>query len=316
MKKYLSLYTLLLITLFAHADYIKINKNGNLSGLTLYSDRGTELKTLEAQYEELMIYTNVRIGGINLGERYFSSANWNDTEFVDTPIDPNDMSITRSDTIVNDTKNYIPGKLILAKKGGKWGIISIDGVEKHPFNLEAIYPINSKSLVNSKEIDAPHLAVMEQGKLAIMDQNGTKTATDSILPNYFKKCSKELLMDALEVSYFGDYLLINEGGILFDTVVKVPAIRKTVNGKLKVIAASYSYHQFWYRGGKFNVWQISTQTMLFPTSHKNIEIHLQDATGSDFFEPLNVRNYKSILKFQENNHLGLTPSKINFVVSD
>jgi hypothetical protein len=315
MKK---LFLLVLLTIvlshFGQAQYVKALRKGNLIGLNVVNDAGAEIKRLEPAFEDIEVYTRPRF--VTFGEVYVNVQFFNDTEFIEVPIDPSDYTRTKTDTIVSDSKLYFPGKLVLAKKGGKWGLITIDGEEKAPFDFEAIYPLNAKSMQMVNQQLSPFFLTVNQGKLQILDQTGSILVPDEKIPSYFKNRNKDLTIDAMEISYFGDYFLVNEGGTLFDTIIKVPAVKKVVNGKTKIITPAYQYSQFWYKGGKLNVWQFSTNNWVFPEAHKNVEIYFQDDKGTNYFESLNVRSLPSIYKFQENSKLGLVPARIVFVPTD
>ncbi len=312
MKKRVLFYLLIASSLFGSSQSVQIIKQGNLFGISLRNENADEIKRIEPAYEELYIYTKSSFGGMSLGEMYLSSKLWNDTEFVETPIDPNDLSRTKIDTFITDARAHIPGKLIIAKRAGKWGLINFNGEEVSAFDKDEIYPMRSKAIVGLKAADAPYLVFIKNEVIHIVNQGGEILVDEKTLPKYFNKRSKDVLLDGLEISYFGDYLLVNQGGTLFDTLINVPAVKKTVKGKTKIVMQAYKYANFCYRGGNFNVWQYSTQSYLFPTWQKNIDIILQDVAGNNFFEALDVRNYNSIFKFQTNNQMALVPGKILF----
>ena len=312
MKKRVLFYLLLASSLLGSSQSVQIIKQGNLFGISLRNENADEIKRIEPAYEELYIYTKSSFGGMSLGEMYLSSKLWNDTEFIETPIDPNDLSRTKIDTFITDARAHIPGKLIIAKRAGKWGLINFNGEEISAFDKDEIYPMRSKAIVGLKAADAPYLVFIKNEVIHIVNQGGEILADEKTLPKYFNKRSKDVLLDGLEISYFGDYLLVNQGGTLFDTLINVPAVKKTVKGKTKIVMQAYKYANFCYRGGNFNVWQYSTQSYLFPTWQKNIDIILQDVAGNNFFEALDVRNYNSIFKFQTNNQMALVPGKILF----
>lgn len=312
MKKRVLFYFLLVSSFLGSSQSVQIIKQGNLFGISLRNENADEIKRIEPAYEELYIYTKTSFGGMSLGEMYFSSKLWNDTEFIETPIDPNDLSRTKIDTFITDARAHIPGKLIIAKRAGKWGLINFNGEEVSAFDKDEIYPMRSKAIVGLKAADAPYLVFIKNEVIHIVNQGGEILVDEKTLPKYFNKRSKDVLLDGLEISYFGDYLLVNQGGTLFDTLINVPAVKKTVKGKTKIVMQAYKYANFCYRGGNFNVWQYSTQSYLFPTWQKNIDIILQDVAGNNFFEALDVRNYNSIFKFQTNNQMALVPGKILF----
>lgn len=316
MNKILLILLSFLLCNLTQAQIVKGIQKGNLVGVTFLDKNDKTISTIEPIYEEVHVLIDFQIAGTHLGDVYAESRNMHDSEFFEVPIDPQDPSKTLVDTVVTFGKKFLDGKLIMVKKDGKWGLLTIEGKEKIACIYDGIYPLNANSMQMYKQKDAPFFLLVMNGTQQILDQTGTVLVPDDKIPAYFKNRNKDLIIDALEVSFFGDYFLVNEGGTLFDSIVKVAAIKKVVNGKSKIITAAYEYNRFYYEGGKFNVWQFSTSKYLFEEASKNIEIHIQDANGTDYFESLNVRSIKSIDKFQENGRLGLVPAKISFISKD
>ena len=113
MKKiFFSLIYILLCNL-SQAQYVKALWKDNLIGLHVVNDAGAEIKRLEPAYEDIEVYTRARFS--TFGEMYINVQFFNDTEFIENPIDPSDYTRTKIDTIVSDSKLYFPGKLVLAK---------------------------------------------------------------------------------------------------------------------------------------------------------------------------------------------------------
>jgi hypothetical protein len=111
-------------------------------------------------------------------------------------------------------------------------------------------------------------------------------------------------------------LLVNEGGVLADSIIKVAAVKEQENGRTVIKEPAYTYSVYVYKKGKFNVLNLNTGEMLWPKGRNNIEIMLKDAAGNLYFESLNPRNPKSVTKYQENLGLGINPAVVEFVGKD
>jgi hypothetical protein len=312
MKKIICLVALLGVFISAHAQAVKPIKEGNLTGLEILDQQNFPVSKIRPAYDELEVFSMLSIGGIILGNSYVTTRMWNDTEFIEVPIDPNDASRTVTDTFVKDIRYMVEGTNIWAKKAGKWGLINTSGEVLIPFEFEKLDYIRSTALVATEPASVPYLLAFKEGKFNIYNQKGTLILTQEFIPSHFFQKPAQETLDMLEFSYFGDYIITTEGATLVDSLVKVPA-KKQNN---KIVAQAYSYHVYFYRGGKLNVWQASTGKLLFEKAPKNLEIHFQDEKGTDYFEPLNVRSFKSIEKFSENNANHLVPQKISFIPKD
>lgn len=291
------------------AQNVKPIKEGNLYGLEILDQQNFPVSKIRPLYDELEIFSKLSIGGVSLGTSYVNTRMWNDTEFIEVPIDPNDLSLTKTDTFVKDIRLMVEGTNVLAKKAGKWGLLNQVGEVLIPFEFDKFDYIRSTALVQTEPASSPYLIAFKEGKFSIYNQKGTLILGQELIPNHFQQRPAQETLDMLEFSYFGDYIIIPEGAVLVDSLIKVPA-KKQNN---KIIAQAYSYHVYFYRGGNLNVWQASTGKMLFEKAPKNLEIHFQDINGTDYYEPLNVRNNKSILTFLENNSNKLVPQKITFI---
>jgi hypothetical protein len=316
MKKLFLLFSLVMSLSQAKSQSVEILTQSNKLGLQVLNYNNTVYKRIEPIYEELRIYTNMSFGGISLGEQYQDAKYWSDTEYVETPIDPDDLNKTKIDTFVNTMRPYFHGKLVQAKKNGKWGLIDFDGKEILPFVYNDMMAFKSSTILPYKKEALPYIVLFGSDQTQMVNQQGELVLDGSVLPTSFKNLNNERKLDVLAICYFGDYLLVNEGGRLYDTLIKVPAVRKTVNGKTKLISAAYKYNRYYFVGGKMNVWQFSTQKFLYAEPKYLLEVHFKDESGADYYEALNVRNYNSILKFTENSGLNLIPAKIEFTIKE
>ncbi len=312
MKKIFCLVTLLGLFISAHSQAVKPIKEGNFTGLEILDQQNFPVSKIRPIYDELEVFSRLNLGGISLGNSYVSTRMWNDTEFIEVPIDPNDPSKTVTDTFVKDIRFMVEGTNIWAKKAGKWGLVNTAGEVLIPFEYEKYDYVRSMALVSTEPGSFPYLLAFKEGKFSIFNQKGTLILAQEFIPTHFFQKPTQETLDMLEFSYFGDYIITTEGATLVDSLVKVPA-KKQNN---KIVAQAYSYHVYFYRGGKLNVWQASTGKLLFEKAPKNLEIHFQDEKGTDYFEPLNVRSFKSIEKFLENNSNKLVPQKISFIPQD
>lgn len=312
MKKLISIFLLCALFINVQAQFVEITHSGNLCGFKINDSKGNLIKEVAPQYEELRFYVSIRMGGVALGENYHSSAYWNDTEYVEVPVDPNDLSKVKVETIINTTRVLIGNQLVMAKKGGKWGLIDLGGQEIVPCQNDEIWVFKSRM---QKPFDAeayPHLVLFKGKEKQLVTQKGKVVLAPTDFPPYFANLSYDRSMDVLEMTFFGENMLINNGGILVDSVVKMPAVKKTEKGKTTIVSETYTIQKFYFYGGTFSVLNLTTQTKLFPEGQKNIAVHFSDEAERDYFEPLNPRSFSSIQKFQENNSLGLTPYQISF----
>lgn len=310
MKKLLTLLLLLAATISSQAQVVKGLQKGKLTGVIFLNDNGEEISRLEPIYEEVFVFTRLQIGNLNLGESYQESRNWIDSEYVEVPIDPNDFTKVRVDTFVNNTRAQIPNKPIIAKKDGKYGIIDQNGNEMLPFQFDSYIALSSLSW-NGLGSERKPLILFSRGNENIMiDAQLQPVINERQFPVYFHTLSRK--DDALEICLFGEYMLLNMGGVIADTLIKVPAVKESKNGKMVVTEKAYSYPAYKYKGGKFNVIDLKTGQLLWKEPKQNITISFLDPDGKPYFESLNPRDIKSIFKYQENLKNGITPAIIEF----
>jgi hypothetical protein len=308
MNKIIPLFLLFLVTWSAQSQTVQGLHKGKLTGAIFFDENGKETNRIEPIYEALEVYVSNQIGGIYLGEGYIESRNWMDSEFVEVPIDPNDLERIRVDTIVKLQRAYHVGKPIIGKKDGKYGLLSQQGNILMAFEYSRILP--SIELVGYQNAAQKPLLLMQKGtQYSLVDAGLTPIIKENQFPSYFDKLSRKA--EALELMVFGDYLLVNEGGVLTDSIVKVPAKKKTVKGKLVIKEKAYSYPVYYYKGGNFNVLNLKTGTLLWPVSKADILITASDVDGKALFENLNPRNINSVFNYPS-SRVKVNPSSFEF----
>jgi len=176
------------------------------------------------------------------------------------------------------------------------------------FEYSRILP--SIELVGYQNAAQKPLLLMQKGtQYSLVDAGLTPIIKENQFPSYFDKLSRKA--EALELMVFGDYLLVNEGGVLTDSIVKVPAKKKTVKGKLVIKEKAYSYPVYYYKGGNFNVLNLKTGTLLWPVSKADILITASDVDGKALFENLNPRNINSVFNYPS-SRVKVNPSSFEF----
>lgn len=310
MKKLLAILLLLAATLSTQAQMVKGLQKGKLTGVIFLNDNGQELSRLEPNYEEVYVFTRMQIGNVNLGDSYQESRNWIDSEYVEVPIDPNDPTKVRVDTFVNNTRVQIPNKPIIAKRGGLFGLIDQNGNELLPFQFNSFLDLKEIPWSGFGSDRKPLILLTKGAENLMIDAQLQPVINERQFPAYFNGLSRKV--DALELCFFGDYMLINNGGSIIDTLIKVPAVKESKNGKMVVTEKAYSYSAYKYKGGKFNVINLRTGEYLWKEEKTNITISFLDPEGKPYFESLNPRDMKSIFKYQENLRIGITPAIIDF----
>jgi hypothetical protein len=307
MKKFTAILMLLWVVQL-QAQMVKGVQKGKLVGVIFYDANDKEVNRIEPAYEEIQVYVKTQIGGINLGVGFVESRYWHDSEYIEVPIDPNDPTLTRVDTFIHFQRAYHVNKPIIAKKDGKYVIINEKGNEL--LGLEHTSYFASMDLIGYQNDAQKPLLLMQNGnKLTLYDASLKVILTDAQLPNNFSKLSRK--EEALALLLFGENLLVNEGGLLVDSIIKVPAKKETVKGKVVIKEKAYSYPVYEYKGGKFNVLNLQTGALLWPESKADILITAFDENGKPHFENLNPRNINSIILFQNSSHK-INPASFEF----
>ncbi len=290
------------------AQTVKCLQQGKLVGVQFYNDNDKEVNRIEPMYEEIHVYVKTQIGGMYLGDGYIESRVWHDSEFIEVPIDPNDPSLTRIDTFIHDQRAYHINKPIIAKKDGKYGILDEKG--NVLLGFEHTSYIASMELIGYQNTAQKPLLLLQNGtKQTLYDAKLNIILSETQFPNNFQKLSRK--EEALQLMLFGDYLLINEGGMIADSMVKVPAKKETVKGKVIVKEKAFSYSVYYYKGGNFNVLNMKTGLILWPNPKPEVSISIYDKDGNAHFENLNPRNIRSIFHYQSSNH-NINPAKLEF----
>jgi hypothetical protein len=308
------LFVILFSVITASGQTVKTFKDGKLFGIQFIDSEDKVVKIIEPKYEDLAMMVKSRIGGVDLGQGYLSCRFWSDTEYMEVPIDPNDPTKVVVQMEVVDKKVYLPKKPIMAKLNGKWGLLNEEGIVLKPFEYDEMLDLNRFKWEGITEERLP-LLLMNKGKeMYLSDAFDITIIKPQQFPTYFAGLKRKV--DALELFYFGNYLLVNEGGVLADSIIKVAAVKEQENGRTVIKEPAYTYSVYVYKKGKFNVLNLNTGEMLWPKGRNNIEIMLKDAAGNLYFESLNPRNPKSVTKYQENLGLGINPAVVEFVGKD
>lgn len=308
MNKIIPLFLVFLVTWSAQSQTVQGLHKGKLTGAIFFDENGKESNRIEPIYEVLEVYVRNQIGGLYLGDGFIDSRNWMDSEYVEVPIDPNDLSRFRVDTFVNLQRAYYVGKPIIVKKDGKYGLINQQGNTLMALDYNSILP--SIEIVGYQNANQKPLLLMQKGtQFTLYDASLTPIIKEIQFPNYFGKLSRKA--EALELMLFGDYLLVNEGGILTDSIVKVPAKKETVKGKVVIKEKAYSYPVYYYKGGNFNVLNLKTGTLLWPVSKPDILITALDVDGKALFENLNPRNINSVFNYPS-SRIKVNPNSFEF----
>ncbi|MDZ4668472.1 MAG: hypothetical protein SGJ00_11410 [bacterium] len=311
MKIIAIIFTLMLFIGNAKAQYVKKIQDGKFVGVSFLTNDLIEYKQLKGNFEDIAVFVHFSINGVYLGESYTSCNLLNDTEFLEVPFDVNDPSKTKVETIITETKSFNPTKPILVKKGGRWGFVNEDGAEMMPCEYEE-YLQYSNGAWNNIGSDRKPLILMTRGvESKLVDAQLQPIISESQFPAYFSGLKRK--GDALELCFFGDYILVNQGGSIYDSLIKVPAVKEVVKGKTVVKEKAYSYTTYVYKGGKFNVINLQSGLPLWPVAKTNIQVKFKDQEGKEYFESLNPRSLKSISTYEENLRLGITPAQIEFV---
>jgi hypothetical protein len=309
---------LLFVSLFslfsASGQTVKAFKDGTFFGIQFIDSEDKVVKIIEPKYEDLAMMVKSRIGGVDLGQGYLSCRFWSDTEYMEVPIDPNDPTKVVVQIDVVDKKVYLPKKPIMAKLNGKWGLLNEEGIILKPFEYDEMLDLNRFKWEGMTEERLPLLLLTKGKEISLIDAYDISVIESRRFPPYISNLKRKA--DALELCYFGNYLLINEGGAIADSIIKVPAVKAQEKGKTIIKEPAYSYGVYVYKKGKFNVLKLNTGEMLWPKGRNNIEITLRDAAGNPYFEALNPRSPKSVTKYQENLGLGISPAVVEFIGKD
>jgi hypothetical protein len=307
-----SLYLLLsLVTFSASGQTVKVLQEGNLFGVQFLDREDRVVKIIQPVYEDVAMYVKTQIGGVDLGKGYLSCRFWSDTEYVEVPIDPNDPEKVVVEVIVNDKKAYIENRPIMVKQKGKWGLIKEDGSVIRPIEYNDMKDMQGFKWEGITEERLPLMLLQKDKELTLIDAFDIPVIAPQWFPPYMAGLKRKV--DAMELFYFGNYLLVNEGGTMADTLIKVPAVKAKENGKMVVKEPAYSYEVYIYKRGKFNVINLATGKKLWEKSKTNLEIVFKDNAGNPYFESLNPRIPKSVNAYQSNIGLGITPAQIEFV---
>lgn len=283
-------------------------QKGKWVGVQFYDDNERKVSQIAPIYDEIYVYVKTQIGGMYLGDGFIESRLWHDSEYIEVPIDPNDPTLTKVDTFIHHQRAYHVNKPIIAKKDGKYGILDEKGNVLLGFEHNS-YLAGMDILGYQYAAQKPLVLLQKGNSQTLYDAKLNIILSEAQFPAYFQKLTRK--EEALQLMLFGDYLLLNEGGIIADSVVKVPAKKETVKGKVVVKDKAFSYSVYYYKGGNFNVLNLKTGSMIWPTAKPEIFITAFDKEGNVHFENLNPRNINSIFHFQSSSHK-INPASFEF----
>ena len=309
--KNLCVFLFLVIGFHVQAQKLKTTYKENLVGFNYYNDDEVYLSSLAPNYQDLYAFVKTSLGDVFINTFYGNCRELCDTEFIDVSKDPNDPSLTKTDTIPYCYKTYFPDKPILAKQNNKWGLINHQGKILLPLHFDEVSFI-------SKDCYSRHnnRFLFKKGETyTLMDDENNLLIDASQFPQYFNQLKRK--EQALQISLFGNYLLVCEGGILADTfeIVINSDVKKTKSGYIETKRKSSKNNYYYYKGGKFNVINLSTGEFIWAEPKSNIEVSFTDNKNNKTFENLNPRNLQSIILYNYNmyakGHENL-PITINF----
>lgn len=258
-------------------NQIRLINQNNKVGYSVENDSGQVVWRIEPQYDYLSFYVSTHLGGVSLGDNYCDSRNWNDTEFIEIPIDPNEPTITRIDTIIMDVKTLYPDRMVIAKKDGKWGFLYSDGTEAVPFIYDSIMMSNFHLLSH----DASYFSLVKNNRVSILNKKNETVLGQEMFKQYYPNLSLGAQLNLIEIAFYGDHLVLQQGGKFVDSTVYVKAKPSsyTVRGKKKkMMLPAWNYKTYFFRGGKYNVLNLKTGELQFKDWQDKILVKFTSTT--------------------------------------
>jgi len=253
--------------------------------------------------------TGVATNKLAMGSLYLSVKNWVDTDFVETPTDPNDPTITKIDTIVNFDKLVEIRKTIIAYKENKCGLIDFSGNVKAPLEYDSIKVFDGNYyLLDRERADQPYMLLYKSGNFSVCDNQGKMLIPADFSPILNLKLSAAAKLKVLEFGFFDKFIIVGDGAqvltqTFYDTTfVKVKTAKGLKNQKL---ISSYEYT--YLAGGKYNFYDITLSNYSSPKWCREIVI---DAGANNkgepmiikFTDPVFAQNAFLVSKFKNKNY--------------
>ncbi len=246
-------------------EYVRFINDGHQTGCVFQNDSGRVLRKIEPVYDFLEVEVEVNLAGVR-SVFYHDPRYCCDTEYIEVPIDPKDFTITRVDTIINDTKMIVPGKLIIAKKNGSWGLLYQDGRIALPFNYDSIEICDSHFGYEYGYF----ICLIKNKRVSIISQHLERILSEELFKQYYPNLSLKEQLDVLKIAFYGHQLVVNQGGKFIDTTIHVKAKTSLVkipgsNQKKEVTEPASDHQEYFFRGGKFNVLNTHSGKLQFAT---------------------------------------------------
>jgi hypothetical protein len=309
--KFNLLFLLLFISIASNAQRMKLLQSDNKFGFETTDKKGKKEFRVVPQYSNLWVYTKVRPGGFDLGNSYIDALHWVDSEFVEVPMNIDDPSKTRVDTITIEWKGYYPENLILAQKEGKWGIIKANGEIVRPFEFDSIlfFPHSFGSE------NGPLLVPFKDDKLSVINQkNETTLSAETMFKYYPYKGNKQF--KALEIAFFNDMLLIQNPNTFELKIETVKATGKSIDESNDINAYSYgyTYTSGIFKRGNFNVLLTKQNKLLFAQPQNQVWVQFYSKKDKKIKVNLDVCTLSSINESTVHTLSNLAPNlQIKFV---
>ena len=297
MKNLLTL-ALLFSSLYGFSqNKIRLDYKNNRVGYTVWDDNSKVIYQIEPAYDYLAVYAEFGFAGIFLGEMYYDIKMCCDTEFIEVPIDPDDPTRTRVDTIITDQRKVVPHKLMMAKKNQVWGLLNLDGTEAMPFVYDSISILQNQHASEN----GPLFVLYKNKRIAIANQKRETVLSSELYQQYYPKLSPKEQVALLNIALFNDQLIVQQGGKFIDTTIFVKATTsyvkiKGVKQKQKVYQAAFRYDEFFFRGGKYNVLNLKQNTLLFGVWQNKISLRMTSKTALETPLIMDLTKRKSVME--------------------
>lgn len=274
---------------------VRIDSEGGKVGYTIANEKDEVLYQIKPDYDFLSFYVRVELGGLFLSAFYYDLSHCCDTEFVDIPVNPDNPTITVTDTFVLFFKPLVPEKLVIAKKNNKWGLLKISDEIAYPFEFDSIGILYNKSA--SK--DGLVFLCYSKAGITVLNQSAKIVLSPAQIQQYYPLMTKDLIPELLKIALLDEQLVVQKEGQFVSKTIFVPDRFRNVEIGGKTIAVpvkAYNYQENYFKGGKFNVFNPKTNTLHFVQWSKHLKVKI--SSTKEFATPLQVKihNRKSLLK--------------------
>ncbi len=287
------LFVFLLSTLIGFSqNRVRLDVKNDKVGYTVWDEKDSVIIHIDPIFDYISVYVETRIGDIYLGEFYYDVKSCCDTEYMEVPIDPNDPTRTRVDTIITDQKTVVPNKLLIAKKSGLWGLLNLDGSEALPFIYDSIWILTNRHAAEN----SPLFILIKNKRIALANQKKEMVLSSEIFQKYYPKLTLTEQEDLLNIALFNNKLIVQQGGKFVDTTFFVKARYAKIKGvKQKARLPAYYYNEFFFSGGKFNVLNLKKNHLLFGNWQNKILLRFTSKTELETPLIMDLTKRKSVM---------------------